>query len=123
MKTSDVTTVINTICEKLGIVCKTASDFVPALAKYKIAMAIFGIGVSVLFIVLSLIAIKVAYSYAKKHYVDIENSGAFDATLAIGMLTIAICVAFVVYNLYNLIGWVAVPNAKAVLYVVDLIGN
>jgi len=39
------------------------------------------------------------------------------------MLTIAICVAFVVYNLYNLIGWVAVPNAKAVLYVVDLIGN
>jgi len=125
MKTSEAVTVINTICDKLGIACKKAVDFVPAIARYEIHMDIYAICVSAFLITISIIGIALMYNHIKKilptvrHADRVCDCGGYLVVLTVGIILISICVLCQISTLSDLIGWVNDPNAKAVMYIID----
>lgn len=121
---SEVTEIINTLCEKLGV---AANVLVPEMARYYIARLVF------LTLVETIFAIIVAIVFAKimkrlLSNTDTEDTDLWDRTMTIffadlipGILLI-ILVLSALSGATDLIGWIASPTASAVREITRLIG-
>ena len=108
---NQVNEVINNICDKLGT---TATNLVPMLARYKSANALFGvIACSVLIVAFIVIAV-LTNKKAKLANFDDPNEA---------LAGVCICTAILLYNAYNLVGWIASPEAKSIDYITNLLRN
>ena len=115
---NQVNEVINNICDKLGT---TATNLVPMLARYKSANALFGvIACSVLIVAFIVIAV-LTNKKAKLANFDDPNEEWIIRLLALA--GVCICTAILLYNAYNLVGWIASPEAKSIDYITNLLRN
>lgn len=118
---SEVTEIINALCEKLGV---AANVLVPEMARYYIARLTF------LTLIETIIAIIVAIAFARivKWILSVEDADLGDKLITIflvgmlpGVLLIFLLVSTVA-NAADLIGWIASPTASAVREITRLIG-
>lgn len=119
----EVTEIINTLCEKLGV---AASVLVPEMAKYNIARLAF------LTVVYTIIAVVMAVIVAKlvkwildngdNEDVDWEDMGLFIflACLIPGLVMV-ILTGCAIASATDLIGWIASPTASAVKEITSMI--
>lgn len=119
MKVNEVNEVINNICEKIGIGISNAKEFIPVFAKYKaIDSALSWLGflaITVIFIILARKAIK-AY----------QETDAWDRDIvgfAVGgsAFVALICGCVSLWNMFDMIEWIIVPEAMTVKYILDMI--
>ena len=119
---SEVTEIINTLCEKLGV---AANILVPEMARYYIARLVF------LTLVESTIAIIVAIAFAKvvRWILSVEDADLGDKIITIFIVCLAPGVLLVmllfsaVSSTADLIGWIASPTASAVKEIMGLINQ
>lgn len=119
MNANEVNEVINNICEKIGIGINNAKEFVPVFAKIKAMDSAFTcigfLAITVIFIILARKAIK-AYKEANAWDRDAYAfgiGGSVFVSLACG------CVSL--WNLFDMIEWIVVPEAMTVKYILDMI--
>ena len=116
----EVTEIINTLCEKLGV---AASVLVPELAKYNIArLAFLTVVQTIIVIVLIIIMAKIVKRILIDKYSDIEDKAfmVFLTCLLPG-LVIVIFTFCAVASATDLIGWIASPTASAVKEITSMI--
>ena len=117
MKANEVNEIINNICEKIGIGINSAKEFVPIFAKYKAidsALSCLGfLAVTVIFIILARKAIK---AYKEAGYMDRDIFG-----FAVGgsAFVSLICGCESLWNLFDMIKWIIVPEAMTVQYILN----
>jgi len=108
-----INNIINELCQKFNV---AASDLVPRLQAYGMAMNKFGAIVAGVFCI-ALIIITVVIS---------KTDWDFDSkTLAAGISIIAefISIIVLIYNIYMYIGWKYAPEIKSIEYVMQLFKN
>ena len=116
----EVTEIINTLCEKLGI---AASVLVPEMARYNIARLAFLTAVqTILAVVMAVIIVKfVKWSFG------IEDADWDDKALSVLLtclipgLVLVFLIVGVISNATDLIGWIASPTATAVKEITSMI--
>lgn len=116
----EVTEIINTLCEKLGV---AASVLVPEMARYNIARLCF------LTVVQTIIAIVMAVVVVKflKWTFSHEDADWEDKALAVFLTCVIPGIAMVVLtccaiaSATDLIGWIASPTASAVKEITSMI--
>lgn len=116
----EVTEIINTLCEKLGV---AASVLVPELAKYNIArLAFLTVVQTILAVVMVVIIVKlVKWSLGNKD-ADWEDKAFlvfFTCLLPVIVIVILTCCA--IASATDLIGWIASPTASAVKEITSMI--
>ena len=119
MDANQVNSVINNICEKIGIGVDGLKDFVPMLARHGIISCIFWIMIGVPLLVVGFLLFKksrIAYKEASSY----DKEGPI---FAIGGTSVMIFIGFcmVVSSIFNIIQWCITPEAKAVIYILTLI--
>lgn len=116
----EVTEIINTLCEKLGVV---ASALVPELAKYNIArLAFLTVIQAVIAIVVALIVTKLVKIAMSDDEMDLEEKCfALFLINIIPVIILAVFVGCTILSATNLIGWIASPTASAVKEIVSMI--
>lgn len=122
---SEVTEIINTLCEKLGV---AANVLVPEMARYYIArLAFLALTKTIFAIILGIVFARIMkwiLSILNNPDADWEDEVIFPALFA--NLFLGIIVIFLVLsacsNAADLIGWVASPTASAVREITRLIG-
>ena len=118
MKANEVNEIINNICEKIGIGINSAKEFVPIFAKYKAidsALSFLGfLAITVIFIIIARKAIK---AYKEEGYIDKDIFG-----FAVGgsAFVSLICGGASLWNLFDMIKWIIVPEAMTVQYILDM---
>ena len=118
MKANEVNEILNNICEKIGIGISNAKEFVPVFAKYKAtnsALSWIGfLAITVIFIILARKAIK---AYKEADYIDRDMLG-----FAVGGSTFVslICGCASVWNLFDMIKWIIVPEGMTVQYILNM---
>lgn len=117
----EVTEIINTLCEKLGV---AASVLVPELAKYNIArLAFLTVVQTVLSVVMAVVVVKlVKWSLGNGEDEDWDEKGmAVFLTCIIPGLAMAILTCCALNSATDLIGWIASPTASAVKEITSMI--
>lgn len=124
MMSSEITEIINTLCEKLGV---AANVLVPEMARYYIArLAFLALTQTIFAIILGIVFARIMKwilsIYSKEEY-DWKDEVTFPVLFA--NLFLGIIVIFLVLsacsNAADLIGWVASPSASAVREITRLI--
>lgn len=116
----EVTEIINTLCEKLGV---AASVLVPEMARYSIArLAFLTVVQTILTFVMAVVVVKlVKWTFSN------ENTDCDDKTLTVFLTCIIPGVVMVIFaccaitSATNLIGWIASPTASAVKEITSMI--
>lgn len=117
---NEVTEIINTLCEKLGV---AANVLVPEMARYYIARLVF------LTLVETILAIILAIAFAKvvKWILSVTDADLGDRLITVflvGLLPGVLLIFLVLSALSgvtDLIGWIASPTASAVREITRLI--
>ena len=116
----EVTEIINTLCEKLGV---AANILVPELAKYNIARLVFQTAIYTVMAIAVAIFITKIVKFVMSNDEDDFDDKAFQLFL-VEFIPIVIFVIFfglAVSNATNLIGWIASPTASAVKEITSII--
>ena len=116
----EVTEIINTLCEKLGV---AASVLVPELAKYNIArLAFLTVVQTILAVVMAVIVVKlVKWSFGNED-ADLEDKTlSVFLTCVIPGLAMVILTCCAISSATDLIGWIASPTASAVKEITSMI--
>ena len=106
-----INNIINELCQKFNV---AASELIPRLQAYNIAMCKFGIVTAgIIGILISAIAILIC-----KHFDDEE-----DQIVSVGITIIIeiIPIIVIICNVYEYIGWKYAPEIKAIEYISELI--
>ena len=117
---NEVTKIIDTLCEKLGV---AASVLVPELAKYNIArLAFLTVIQAVISIVVALIVTKLVKLAISDDEMDLEEKClALLLVNVIPVVILAVFVACTIQSATNRIGWIASPTASAVKEITSMI--
>lgn len=111
----EVTEIINTLCEKLGV---AASYLIPELAKKNIAQDVVGV-------ILCVIVLGVAIIFIVRIIKLSTEDGDFDFDIACTSLLPAAVgiIAFIIFGatLIDLAGWLASPTAMAIEKITNMI--
>ena len=112
----DVTKIINTLCEKLGV---AANYLIPELAKKNIAQDVVGIILCVLALVVEIAFIR----WTIKKSTDEDGDVDFDGACFCIIPGIACVITFIAFCsiAYNLAGWIASPTAMAIEKIIGMI--
>lgn len=105
-----INNIINELCQKFNV---AASDLVPRLQAYGMAMSLFGaIAATIISIVILIIGIFIT----KKWLEDEEIIGGILTTILFESIpvTVALC------NIYSYIGWKYAPEVKSIEYIMQL---
>ena len=112
---NEVTEIINTLCEKLGV---AASYLIPELAKKNIAQDVVGV-------ILCVIVLGVAIIFIVRIIKLSTEDGDFDFDIAcMSLLPAAVgIIAFIIFGaiLTDLAGWLASPTAMAIERITEMI--
>lgn len=118
MKANEVNVIINNICEKIGIGINSTKEFIPIFAKYKTMDSAFTcigfLAITVIFIILARKAIK-AYKEA-----DAWDRDAPAFAVGGSAFVLLICGCISLWNLFDMIEWIVVPEAMTVQYILDM---
>lgn len=127
MNSKDVISIIETICDKLGIAADSFQDFIPELIKYRISFSVFYVIVSILVISVSLFVIKYAIKRAreihKKRYctnMDFDDYTDFPSVVISSLIggTLSIIFFFVLLaSLRRIVVCIVSPQAYAIDYI------
>lgn len=120
MMSSEITEIINTLCEKLGV---AANVLVPEMARYYIARLIFFTLIETIFAIIVAIAfVRIVRWIFIETNTDWEDRAfrIFFVALIPGILLIFLFVSSV-SNAADLIGWIVSPTASAVRVIASLI--
>lgn len=119
MDANQVNSVINNICEKIGIGIDGLKDFVPMLAKYEIINCIFWFLFGVVLLVVGFLLFKKARTaYKEAGYWEKDGPG-----FAIGATGILMFVGFcsATSSIFNIVQWCITPEAKTIVYILKMI--
>lgn len=122
MDVESVNAVIDNISNKLGIVANGVNDLVPEFIK-------LGISSSVVGIIFEIIALMLLYFITVKMFSRIENGDWFEdnifewITITTSIVFIIIFAFALIFDMNDLVGWIVSPNAKAIEYVLNMVGN
>lgn len=126
VNSKDVIEIIETICDKLGIMAGSFSNLVPELAKYKITMAVFWIISAIAVIAVSIVAIVVVISRARKMIDDnrflFTELADFPSVVITSILGGAAILAFtitLIVSIWDVIAWTTSPQVSAIRYVLS----
>lgn len=126
MNSKDVIEIIETICDKLGIMAGSFSDLVPELAKYKITMAVFWIISAIAVIAVSIVAIVVVISRARKMidddrfpYMEFIDFPSVVITSILGSAAILAFTIALIISISDIIAWTTSPQVSAIRYVLS----
>ena len=116
----EVTEIINTLCEKLGV---AASVLVPEMARYSIArLAFLTVVQTILAVIMAVIVVKLV-----KWSVGNEDADYEDKALSVFLtcifpgLAMIILTGCAISSATDLIGWIASPTASAVKEITSMI--
>ena len=116
----EVTEIINTLCEKLGV---AASVLVPEMAKYNIArLAFLTVAYGILAVVLTVIVVRLV-----KHFLTSEDIDEDEKPIAILLVSLipgivlVVLIVCIIGNATDLIGWIALPTASAIKEITRMI--
>lgn len=116
--------VINAICEKVGIVCNSAQEFIPKLAQHNIVSSVYCMIVWFVFIVVGVLVImygkKMKRIEEESEYVDIESCFFF---IIGGSGIVFLFSIFFLVELHDAIMWSMFPDVEAVTYILNAIGG
>lgn len=122
MDAESVNTVIDNISNKLGIVANGVNDLVPEFIKLGISSSVVGIIFEIIaLILLSFVAVKM---FSRIKNVDEFDDNIFEWITMITSIVFIIVFAFaLIFDVNDLVGWIISPNAKAIEYVLNMVGN
>ena len=122
MDAESVNAVIDNISNKLGIVANGVNDLVPEFIK-------LGISSSVVYIIFEIIALMLLFFVGTKMFPRIKNGNEF-ANSALEWVIMVVSIIFIIFfafalifDVNDLVGWIVSPNAKAIEYVLNMVGN
>ena len=122
MDAEHVNAVIDNISNKLGIMANGVNDLVPEFIK-------LGISSSVVYIIFEIIALMLLFFVGTKMFPRIKNGNEFDNS-ALEWVIMVVSIIFIIFfafalifDVNDLVGWIVSPNAKAIEYVLDMVGN
>ena len=122
MDAESVNAVIDNISNKLGIVANGVNDLVPQFIK-------LGISSSVVYIIFEIIALMLLFFVGTKMFPRIKNGNEF-ANSALEWVIMVVSIIFIIFfafalifDVNDLVGWIVSPNAKAIEYVLNMVGN
>lgn len=122
MDAESVNAVIDNISNKLGIVANGVNDLVPEFIK-------LGISSSVVYIIFEIIALMLLFFVGTKMFPRIKNGNEFDNS-ALEWVIMVVSIIFIIFfafalifDVNDLVGWIVSPNAKAIEYVLNMVGN
>ena len=116
----EVTEIINTLCEKLGV---ATSVLVPELAKYSIArLAFLTVIQTILAVVMAVIVVKLVKWSLGNKYTDWDDKAlSVLLTCLIPGLVMVFLTSCAISSATDLIGWIASPTASAVKEITSMI--
>ena len=116
---SEVTEIINTLCEKLGV---AANILVPEMARYYIARLVFITLVETIFAIIVAIVFARGIKWILSTDTDWDDKlfRIFFVNLIPGII-LAFLLVSTISNAADLIGWIASPTASAVREITSLI--
>ena len=122
MDAESVNAVIDNISNKLGIVANGVNDLVPEFIKLGISSSVVGIIFEIItLILLSFVAVKM---FSRIKNVDEFDDNIFEWITMITSIVFIIVFAFaLIFDVNDLVGWIVSPNAKAIEYVLNMVGN
>ena len=122
MDAESVNAVIDNISNKLGIVANGVNDLVPEFIKLGISSIVVGIIFEIIaLILLSFVAVKM---FSRIENVDEFDDDIFEWITMITSIVFIIVFAFaLIFVVNDLVGWIVSPNAKAIEYVLNMVGN
>ena len=105
-----INNIINELCQKFNV---AASDLVPRLQAYGMAMSLYGAIAATIFIIVILV---IGIFITKKWLEDEEIIGGILLTTMLESIpvTVALC------NIYSYIGWKYAPEVKSIEYIMQL---
>ena len=122
MDAESVNAVIDNISNKLGIVANGVNDLVPEFIK-------LGISSSVVYIIFEIIALMLLFFVGTKMFPRIKNGNEFDNS-ALEWVIMVVSIIFIIFfafalifDVNDLVGWIVSPNAKSIVYVLNMVGN
>ena len=122
MDVESVNAAIDNISNKLGIVANGVNDLVPEFIK-------LGISSSVVYIIFEIIALMLLFFVGTKMFPRIKNGNEFDNS-ALEWVIMVVSIIFIIFfafalifDVNDLVGWIVSPNAKAIEYVLNMVGN
>lgn len=122
MDVESVNAVIDNISNKLGIVANGVNDLVPEFIKLGISSSVVGIIFEIIVLVLlSFIAVKM---FSRIENGDVFEDNIFEwITITTSIVFIIIFAFALIFDVNDLVGWIVSPNAKAIEYVLNMVGN
>lgn len=109
-----INNIINELCQKFNV---AASDLVPRLQAYNMAMSLYGVVAGLIFVIA--IIISAVFLIKKYSYDDGEEL----AAVSIAVILEIIPVIVVLGNMYAYIGWKYAPEVKSIEYIMQLFKN
>ena len=106
-----INNIINELCQKFNV---AASELIPRLQAYNIAMCKFGIITSLVIIIL---VCAIAVMICKCFDDEVEQVTAVAITILIDIIPLIV----IICNAYEYIGWKYAPEIKAIEYISNLI--
>ena len=119
MDANQVNSVINNICEKIGIGVDGLKDFVPILAKYEIINCIFWIMLGVSLLVVGFLLFKKARTAYKEASSWEKDGPCFAIAVTCLMMLVGFCM--VVLSIFYIIQWCITPEAKTIIYILRIV--
>ena len=116
----EVTEIINTLCEKLGV---AANILVPEMARYSIARLVFlmvAYGIIAVVVVTIIVRLAKFFFNSNKLAVDERAIAFFMTSLIPALVLIFLCIVTILTTA-DLIGWIASPTASAVKEITSMI--
>ena len=121
MDANQVNSVINNICEKIGVSINNLQDFVPMFVKYEITYCLCWIVVGIVFFVVGFIIYKKAL-VAHKEVSIWDKDGPFFCIL-LGIIVMIISFRVVSSCTFDIIEWCVNPEAKTIVYILKIIST
>lgn len=115
-----INNIINELCNKFNV---AASELIPRLQAYSLAMSKLGIIISAIFVVLVLIicAITVYSLYRRDKACGCEDFDSYFACTIAFLVFDLIPTIICIINTVNYVGWKYAPEIKAMEYVMNMI--
>lgn len=119
MDANQVNSVINNLCEKIGIGIDGLKDFVPMLAKYKIINCLYWLMFGAVLLVVGFLLFKKARTAYKEAGSWEKDSPGFAIACTCLMMVVGFCSA--TSSIFNIIQWCVTPEATAIVYILSMI--
>ena len=119
MDANQVNSVINNICEKIGIGVDGLKDFVPMLARYEIINCIFWTILGISLLVVGFLLFKKARTVYKEASSWEKDGPGFAIAGTCLMMFVGFCM--VVSSIFDIIQWCITPEAKTVIYILRIV--